>query len=208
MPADPLPPRCRIQARTAGPAGTCATTARRPGRAARANTRDKSPPLGKDEIEFSSRNRRRASPSEIPGRPKSGRGCLRPRSRTETPPTPARTFDHRHGPVDRDRAHDQLASIPLRHGQKRRLRRRHRKNSPTATGRLPSCSSLRVTLWMAAMWSASKTCRNPKVGQKSRSGQDGIGVEGRQRPQPRGQVGGEEPDIDAEYFGRLCRANR
>ena len=29
------------------------------------------------------------------------------------------------------------------------------KNSPTATGRLPSCISLRVTLSMAAMWSAS-----------------------------------------------------
>ena len=30
------------------------------------------------------------------------------------------------------------------------------KKKPTATGRLPSCISLRVTLSMAEMWSASK----------------------------------------------------
>ncbi len=34
---------------------------------------------------------------------------------------------------------------------------------PTDTGRLPSAISLRVVLSMAAMWSASKACRMPRV---------------------------------------------
>jgi len=33
---------------------------------------------------------------------------------------------------------------------------------PTATGRLPSCISLRVTLSIAAMWSASTAWRRPR----------------------------------------------
>ncbi len=37
------------------------------------------------------------------------------------------------------------------------------KNKPTATGRLPSCISLRVTLSMAAIWSASTAWRSPNV---------------------------------------------
>ena len=37
------------------------------------------------------------------------------------------------------------------------------KNRPAATGRLPSCMSLRVTLSMAAMWSASTAWRSPKL---------------------------------------------
>ena len=37
------------------------------------------------------------------------------------------------------------------------------KKKPTATGRFPSCSSLRVELSMAEMWSASKAWRSPKV---------------------------------------------
>ena len=37
------------------------------------------------------------------------------------------------------------------------------KKSPTPTGRWPSCISLRVTLSMAAMWSASKAWRKPKL---------------------------------------------
>ncbi len=36
------------------------------------------------------------------------------------------------------------------------------KNSPTPTGRSPPCISLRVTLSMAAMWSASTAWRRPK----------------------------------------------
>jgi hypothetical protein len=36
------------------------------------------------------------------------------------------------------------------------------KKKPTPTGRLPSCISLRVTLSMAAMWSASTAWRRPK----------------------------------------------
>ncbi len=36
------------------------------------------------------------------------------------------------------------------------------KNRPTLTGRWPSCISLRVTLSMAAMWSASIAWRRPK----------------------------------------------
>ena len=36
------------------------------------------------------------------------------------------------------------------------------KNRPTQSGRLPSCISLRVTLSMAAMWSASTAWRRPK----------------------------------------------
>ena len=35
--------------------------------------------------------------------------------------------------------------------------------NPTETGRLPSAISLRVVLSMAAMWSASKACRMPRV---------------------------------------------
>lgn len=34
---------------------------------------------------------------------------------------------------------------------------------PTDSGRLPSCISLRVVLSIAAMWSASKACRMPRV---------------------------------------------
>ncbi len=37
------------------------------------------------------------------------------------------------------------------------------KNIPTATGRLPSCISLRVTLSIAAMWSGSTAWRSPSV---------------------------------------------
>ena len=37
------------------------------------------------------------------------------------------------------------------------------KNKPTAIGRLPSCISLRVTLSIAAMWSASTAWRSPKL---------------------------------------------
>ncbi len=37
------------------------------------------------------------------------------------------------------------------------------KKRPTPTGRLPSCMSLRVTLSIAAMWSASKAWRRPKL---------------------------------------------
>jgi len=36
------------------------------------------------------------------------------------------------------------------------------KKKPTPTGRLPSCISFRVTLSMAAMWSASTAWRSPK----------------------------------------------
>ena len=36
------------------------------------------------------------------------------------------------------------------------------KNSPTATGRWPCCISLRVTLSIAAMWSASIAWRSPR----------------------------------------------
>jgi hypothetical protein len=35
--------------------------------------------------------------------------------------------------------------------------------NPTVTGFLPSAISLRVVLSMAAMWSASKACRIPRV---------------------------------------------
>ena len=35
--------------------------------------------------------------------------------------------------------------------------------NPTDTGRLPSAISLRVVLSIAAMWSASKACRMPRV---------------------------------------------
>ena len=35
--------------------------------------------------------------------------------------------------------------------------------NPTETGRPPSASMLRVVLSMAAMWSASKACRMPRV---------------------------------------------
>ena len=37
------------------------------------------------------------------------------------------------------------------------------KKKPTDSGRLPSLTSLRVVLSMAAMWSASKACRMPRV---------------------------------------------
>ena len=37
------------------------------------------------------------------------------------------------------------------------------KKRPTATGRWPSCMSLRVVLSMAAMWSASTAWRRPNV---------------------------------------------
>ena len=37
------------------------------------------------------------------------------------------------------------------------------KKNPTDSGRLPSPTSLRVVLSMAAMWSASKACRMPSV---------------------------------------------
>jgi hypothetical protein len=35
--------------------------------------------------------------------------------------------------------------------------------NPTDSGRLPSDISLRVVLSIAAMWSASKACRMPRV---------------------------------------------
>ena len=37
------------------------------------------------------------------------------------------------------------------------------KKKPTDSGRLPSPTSLRVVLSMAAMWSASNACRMPRV---------------------------------------------
>ena len=37
------------------------------------------------------------------------------------------------------------------------------KKKPTLSGRLPSLTSLRVVLSIAAMWSASKACRMPRV---------------------------------------------
>ena len=37
------------------------------------------------------------------------------------------------------------------------------KKKPTDSGRLPSLTSLRVVLSMAAMWSASNACRMPSV---------------------------------------------
>ena len=37
------------------------------------------------------------------------------------------------------------------------------KKKPTPTGRWPSCISLRVTLSIAAIWSASTACRKPKL---------------------------------------------
>ena len=37
------------------------------------------------------------------------------------------------------------------------------KKKPTATGRFPSCISLRVTLSIAEMWSASTAWRRPNV---------------------------------------------
>ena len=37
------------------------------------------------------------------------------------------------------------------------------KKKPTDSGRLPSPTSLRVVLSIAAMWSASKACRMPSV---------------------------------------------
>ena len=37
------------------------------------------------------------------------------------------------------------------------------KKNPTVSGRLPSWTSLRVVLSIAAMWSASKACRIPRV---------------------------------------------
>ena len=37
------------------------------------------------------------------------------------------------------------------------------KKKPTDSGRLPSLTSLRVVLSIAAMWSASKACRIPRV---------------------------------------------
>ena len=37
------------------------------------------------------------------------------------------------------------------------------KKRPTLTGRWPDCISLRVTLSIAAMWSASTACRRPNV---------------------------------------------
>ena len=37
------------------------------------------------------------------------------------------------------------------------------KKYPTLSGRLPSLTSFRVVLSMAAMWSASKACRIPRV---------------------------------------------
>src|SRR6202795_5065247 len=37
------------------------------------------------------------------------------------------------------------------------------KNRPTDTGRLPSCISLRTTLSMVAMWSASTAWRSPST---------------------------------------------
>ena len=36
------------------------------------------------------------------------------------------------------------------------------KKKPTAIGRWPCCISLRVTLSIAAMWSASMACRRPR----------------------------------------------
>ena len=37
------------------------------------------------------------------------------------------------------------------------------KKNPVASGRWPSAMSLRVTLSIAEMWSASNACRNPRV---------------------------------------------
>ena len=37
------------------------------------------------------------------------------------------------------------------------------KKNPTDSGRLPSLTSLRVVLSIAAMWSASNACRMPRV---------------------------------------------
>ena len=37
------------------------------------------------------------------------------------------------------------------------------KKNPTESGRLPSLTSLRVVLSIAAMWSASNACRMPSV---------------------------------------------
>ena len=37
------------------------------------------------------------------------------------------------------------------------------KKNPTDSGRLPSLTSLRVVLSIAAMWSASNACRMPSV---------------------------------------------
>ena len=43
------------------------------------------------------------------------------------------------------------------------LERPSEKKKPTDRGRLPSLTSLRVVLSMAAMWSASNACRMPSV---------------------------------------------
>ena len=37
------------------------------------------------------------------------------------------------------------------------------KKKPVPSGRFPSCSSFRVVLSIAAMWSASNACRSPNV---------------------------------------------
>jgi hypothetical protein len=37
------------------------------------------------------------------------------------------------------------------------------KKNPTETGRFPSAVSFRVVLSIAAIWSASKACRSPRV---------------------------------------------
>ena len=71
------------------------------------------------------------------------------------------------------------------------------KKKPTATGRLFSCISFRVTLSMAAMWSASTACRRPKaVGQETQAQRRRVGVEHGQRQRPGGQVQADEEQVD------------
>ena len=53
-------------------------------------------------------------------------------------------------------------------GRTRREEWPREKKNPTDSGRLPSLTSLRVVLSMAAMWSASNACRMPEgVGQRA-----------------------------------------
>lgn len=60
------------------------------------------------------------------------------------------------------------------------------KKKPTLTGRLPSCISLRVTLSMAAIWSASTALAQAETVGEQRGAEEHYRVmaEGVERPRP------------------------
>ena len=68
--------------------------------------------------------------------------------------------------------------------------------NPTATGRLPSCINLRVTLSIAAMWSAStRVAQTKAVREKGRSQEKREMMKGDTGPQPRAEIEDEQEAV-------------